>query len=204
VRQGYNNIRIKRADRHKAAFKTEFGIFMLNVMFFGLTNSPTTFQHMMDSIFQRTIDKHHLLGTEILVYMDDILIASSSGITGHCAAVHDILAVLEEHDLYLKPEKCVWEAASIDYLGLILEKGVTRMDLTKVEGVRNWATPSTKKHVCSFLGFCNFYRAFIRGFAKLAKPLNNLTKKDAPWVWGNDKQNTFDTLKCHITEEPIL
>jgi hypothetical protein len=78
------------------------------------------------------------------------------------------------------------------------------MDPTKVEGVRNWATPSTKKHVRSFLGFCNFYRAFIRGFAKLAKPLNNLTKKDAPWVWGNDEQNTFDTLKHRITEEPIL
>jgi hypothetical protein len=204
VRQGYNNIRIRKEDWHKAAFKTEFGIFVPNVMFFGLTNSPATFQRMMDSIFQRTIDKHHLLGTEILVYMDDILIASSSGMAGHRTAVHDVLAVLEEHDLYLKPEKCVWEANSVDYLGLILEEGVTCMDPTKVEGVRNWATPTTKKHVCSFLGFCNFYCAFIRGFAKLAKPLNNLTKKDAPWVWGDDEQTAFDTLKRRITEEPIL
>jgi hypothetical protein len=204
VRQGYNNICIRREDCHKAAFKTEFSIFVPNVMFFGLTNSPATFQHMMDSIFQCTIDKHHLLRTEILIYMDDILIASSSGLTGHCAAVHNVLGVLEEHDLYLKPEKCVWEADSVDYLGLILEKGVTCMDPTKVEGVRNWATPSTRKHVRSFLGFCNFYHAFIRGFAKLAKPLNNLTKKDAPWVWGTDEQNAFDTLKHCITEEPIL
>jgi hypothetical protein len=204
VCQGYNNIRIRWEDRHKAAFKTEFGIFVPNIMFFGLTNSPATFQRMMDSIFQHTIDKHHLLGTEILVYMDDILIASSSGLAGHRAAVHDVLAVLEEHDLYLKPKKCVWEADSVDYLGLILEKGVTRMDPTKVKGVQNWATPSTKKHVRSFLGFCNFYCAFIRGFAKLAKPLNNLTKKDAPWTWGDGEQNTFDTLKHRITEEPIL
>jgi hypothetical protein len=184
VCQGYNNIRIRCEDCHKAAFKTEFGIFIPNIMFFGLTNSPATFQRMMDSIFQRTINKHHLLSTEILVYMDDILIASSSGLAGHHAAVHDVLAVLEEHDLYLKPKKCIWEADSIDYLGLILEEGVTRMDLTKVEGVRNWATLTTKKHIRSFLGFCNFYCAFIRGFAKLAKPLNNLTKKEAPWVWG--------------------
>jgi hypothetical protein len=70
-------------------------------MFFGLTNSPTTFQRMMDSIFQRTIDKHHLLGTEILVYMDDILIASLSVLAGHRATVHDVLAVLEEHDCYV-------------------------------------------------------------------------------------------------------
>jgi hypothetical protein len=134
-------------------------------MFFSLTNSPATFQRMMDSIFQRTIDKHCLLGTEILVYMDDILIASLSGLVGHRTAVHDILAVLEEHDLYLKLEKCMWEADSVDYLGLILENGVTCMDPTKVEGVWNWVTPSTKKHVRSFLGFCNFYRVFIRGFA---------------------------------------
>jgi hypothetical protein len=204
VRQGYNNIRIKKADRHKAAFKTKFGLFVPNVMFFGLTNSPTTFQCMMDQIFQWTIDKHHLLSTEILVYMDNILIASLSGIEGHCAAVHDIPTVLEEHDLYLKPKKCVWEADRIDYLGLILEKGVTRMDPTKVEGVRNWATLTTRKHIHSFLGFCNFYCAFIRGFAKLTKPLNNLTKKEAPWHWGNDEQNTFDTLKQRIMEEPIL
>jgi hypothetical protein len=144
VHQGYNNIRIRKEDRHKAAFKTEFGIFVLNVMFFSLTNLPATFQRMMDSIFQPTIDKHHLLSTEILVYMDDILIASSSGINSHRAAVHHVLAVLEEHDLYLKLEKCVWEADSIDYLGLILEKGVTRMDPTKVEGIRNWATRPPK------------------------------------------------------------
>jgi hypothetical protein len=79
----------------------EFSIFVPNVMFFGLTNSPATFQCMMDSIFQRTIDKHHLLGTEILVNMDDILIASSSGIAGHRTAVHDVLAILEEHDCYV-------------------------------------------------------------------------------------------------------
>jgi hypothetical protein len=72
VCQGYNNIRIRKEDRHKAAFKTEFGIFVPNIMFFGLTNSPATFQRMMDSIFQPVIDKHHLLGTEILVYMDNI------------------------------------------------------------------------------------------------------------------------------------
>jgi hypothetical protein len=156
VHQGYNNIRIRREDRHKAAFKTEFGIFVPNIMFFGLTNSPAMFQRMMDSIFQCTIDKHHLLGTEILIYMDDILIASSSGMAGHRAVVHDVLAVLEEHNLYLKPEKYMWEADSVDYLGLILEKGVTRMDPTKVEGVRNWATRPPKSMSALFWASVTF------------------------------------------------
>jgi hypothetical protein len=75
IRWGYNNVRIKEGDQHKAAFKTEFGLFKLMVMFFGLTNSPATFQRMMDTIFADIKEKHALLGTSIQVYMDDIMIA---------------------------------------------------------------------------------------------------------------------------------
>jgi hypothetical protein len=86
IRRGYNNIRIKEGDQHKAAFKTEFGLFEPMVMFFGLTNSPATFQQMMDTIFADIKEKHALLGTSIQVYMDDIMIALSSGLAGCCAA----------------------------------------------------------------------------------------------------------------------
>ena len=135
--------------------------------------------------------------------MDDILIASSSP-KGHQAAVHDILDILEEHDLFLKPEKCVWEADRVDYLGLILEKGVACMDPVKINGIRNWQVPTTIKEVCSFLGFCNFYCAFIKGFSAIARPLNNLTCKDTPWTWEKEEQYAFNTLKHRITEDPIL
>ena len=165
--QGYNNIHIKEEDKHKATFKTEFGVYVPNIMFFRLTNSPATFQRMMDTIFRAVKDKHQPLGTKILVYMDNILIASSLP-EGHWAAVHDVLDILEEHNLFLKPEKCVWEADHVDYLGLILEKGVVRMDPVKVNSVRDWQVPSTVKEVRSFLGFCNFYCAFIKGFSAVA------------------------------------
>ena len=85
---------------------------------------------MMDTIFQTVKDKHHALSTKILVYMDNILIASSSP-KAHQAAVHDVLDVFETHDLFLKPEKCIWKADCVNYLGLILEKGVARMDPSK-------------------------------------------------------------------------
>jgi hypothetical protein len=94
IRWGYNNIRIKEGDQHKAAFKTEFGLFEPMVMFFGLTNSPATFQRMMDTIFAPLKAKHALLGTSIQVYMDDILIASSAGLDGHQNAIHDVLDLL--------------------------------------------------------------------------------------------------------------
>src|SRR6266404_3391275 len=157
VRWGYNNIRIKAGDEEKGAFKTKYGLFEPLVMFFGLTNSPSTFQTMMNHIFRDLHVKHLQEGTRIIVYMDDILIATSSSLAAHEYAVHDVLRRLEEHDLYLKPEKCVWETTSVDYLGVILEKGVTCMDPIKISGIANWPIPKTVKDVCLFLGFCNFY-----------------------------------------------
>jgi len=127
--------------------------------------------------------------------MDDILIATSSTLADHEHMVHDVLQRLEEHDLYLKPEKCVWETSSVDYLGVILEKGVTHMDPVKISGIADWPIPKTVKDVRSFLGFCNFYRAFIQGFANIACPLNQLTRKDIKWTWGTAEQQAFDDLR---------
>jgi hypothetical protein len=93
----------------------------------------------------------------------------------HIDAVRDVLRVAEQHDLYFKLSKCTFHASSIDYLGVIIEKGMTRMDPVKIAGIKNWPTPIKVKDVRSFLGFCNFYRPFIRGFAHLARPLNELT-----------------------------
>jgi ribonuclease HI len=210
VCQGYNNICIKEGDEHKATFKTRRGLFEPTVMYFGLCNSPAMFQAFMNDIYQPIITKHNLLGTAIRVYMDDITVATKVSLSpsqshaAHVAAVTDILKVALEHDLYFKPEKCVFHAPSINYLGVILEKGVTRMDPVKISGIKDWPTPKTVKDVRSFLGFCNFYRPFIRGFATVARPLNELTRKDAPWMWTDRQQQAFTTLKHRVTSEPIL
>jgi hypothetical protein len=156
IRQGYNNIRIKEGDEHKAAFKTRRGLFEPTVMYFGLCNLPATFQAFMNDIYRPTITKHDLLGTAIHVYMDDIAIATkvslspSQSYTVHVAAVSNVLWVALEHDLYFKLEKCVFHAPSIDYLGVILEKGVTRMDPVKISGIKDWPTPKTVRdcHRC--------------------------------------------------------
>ena len=122
----------------------------------------------------------------------------------HQQATHELLEILALNELYLKPEKCVWEQPRVDYLGLILEEGVTRMDPAKVAGIANWPTPKSVKQVQSFLGFCNFYRPFIYQFSHIAKPLNELTKKDTPWSWGTRQQDAFETLRKWITSEPVL
>ena len=180
------------------------GLYEPTVMFFGLTNSPATFQTMMNHIFCPVIAKHELLSTSIRVYMDDIAIATHTNNDDHTAAVTDVLALAAEHNLYFKLEKCLFHIPSIDYLRVILEKGVTHMDLVKIAGIKNWPTPKKVKDICSFLGFCNFYHAFIKGFSSIARPLNALTKKDQTWTWTEEHQKAFNTLKAQVTSKPIL
>jgi hypothetical protein len=142
--------------------------------------------------------------------MDDIAVATTTPLlsslmhAAHVATVTNVLKVALEHDLYFKPEKCTFHAPSIDYLGVIHEKGVTRMDPVKNSGITDWPTPKSVKEVRSFLGFCNFYCPFIRGFASVARPLNELTRKDATWTWNDRQQQAFTTLKHRVTSEPIL
>jgi len=120
---------------------------------------------MMNYIFQDIIMKHELLGTTICVYMDNIGIATQTNITGHITAVHNVLQVAKDHDLYFKPKKCTFHVPSMDYLGVILEKGVTHMDPVKIAGIDNWPTPKNLTQLHSSLGFFNFYHPFIKGFA---------------------------------------
>ena len=136
--------------------------------------------------------------------MDDIAIATKDLSLPHEAAVSDVLQVAKDNSLFFKLSKSVFHASAIDYLGVILEKGKTRMDLVKVSGVHDWPTPKCVKDVRSFHRFSNSYRAFIAGFSRIALPLNALTKKGQPFVWTAAAQQAFDTLKQKVTEEPVL
>jgi Reverse transcriptase (RNA-dependent DNA polymerase) len=152
VRWGYNNIRIREGDEWKAAFKTNRGLFEPTVMFFGMTNSPATFQSMMDHTFEDMI-----MAKQVIIYMDDILIyADNQEELKKCTKA--VLKRLEENDLYLKPKKCEFNRTRIEYLGMIVEEGRLAMDPIKLGGIRDWPTLTTVKQVRSFLGFGNFYR----------------------------------------------
>ena len=198
VRWGYNNVRMKEGDEWKAAFRTNRGLFEPLVMFFGLTNSPATFQTMMNDLFKEVIDEGC-----VVIYMDDILVFTES-LEEHHRIVKRVLEVLAKNKLYLKAEKCSFEQTQVEYLGLIISAGKIEMDPVKVEGVSTWPTPSNVKEVQSFLGFVNFYRRFIKDFSDIAKPLHDLTRKDSAWAWNDACQNAFDSLKNAITSSPIL
>jgi hypothetical protein len=168
------------------------------VMGFGMTNSPATFQSLMNSVFADLI----AIGV-IAVYMDDILIYTST-LDEHRKIVCEVLQRLQDHDLYLKPEKCEFEKQEIEYLGMIIRPGEVCMDPGKVSAVRDWPTPTTLRDVRAFIGFSNFYRRFIKDFSSIARPLHDLTKKDVPWQWHMEQQHAFNTLKEKFCQEPIL
>jgi hypothetical protein len=120
-------------------------------MYFSLTNSPATFQMMMNKIFQDLITEG-----VVSVYLDDILIFANS-MEEHRRITRLVLDCIRKHKLYLQPEKCEFEQTRIEYLGIIISHNKVEMDLVKIAGVVDWPTPSNKKEVQSFVGFVNFY-----------------------------------------------
>jgi len=196
---GYNNVHIKKGDKWKAAFITNEGLYEPTVMFFGMTNSPATFQAMMNAIFEDKIQEGWLT-----VYMDDMLIATPDDPVFHKKCIHKILDKLEKHDLYLKPEKCMFTQKCIEFLGVILENNTIQMDPTKIKGIAEWPYPRNPTDVRSFLGFTGFYRYFIPNYSHVAQPLLDLTKKVTPWIWTEAQTKAFETLKMLMCSKPIL
>ena len=128
-------------------------------MFFGLTNSPATFQTMMNTIFASEMVEGWLT-----IYMDDMAIYTKprSGETEgqhrerHRQKVSKVLSILQHHNLFLKPEKCIFEQPSIDFLGIVVNQGEVRMDESKVAKVQEWPAPTNITEVRKFLGFTGY------------------------------------------------
>jgi hypothetical protein len=173
---GYNNVHIKEGDEWKAAFVCHRGSFEPVVMYFGLCNSPATFQTMMNEIFSDMADV-------MVIYIDDLMIyTKTDDIQEHERLVKKVLKRLEEHDLFAKPEKCTFGVKEVEFLGMIVSREGIKMDDSKIKAIREWPTPKTVRGVTSFLELANFYRRFIEGYAQVARPLNDLTKKNTPFA----------------------
>jgi len=171
----FNNVRIKPGDEWKAAFCTNRGLFEPLIMFFRMTNSPTTFQTMMNDIF-RTVIVERI----VVVYLDDILIFTKTE-EEHERAVQRVLEILTEHKLFLHLEKCEFHRKQIEYLELVISENKIAMDPVKVTGVREWPIPENRTDVQAFIGFVNFYCRFIQDFSTIARPLFDLTRSDQAW-----------------------
>jgi hypothetical protein len=198
VRWGFNNVRISEGDEWKAMFITNRGLFEPLVMYFSMCNALATFQQMMDILFQKV-----LTSRRVFVYIDDVLIAGDD-LEELRYWTREVLTIMRESHLSCKPIKCQFEQWSIKYLEMIIGYGQTAINPKKAEAIVEWPTPWNLKDVQSFLGMCNFWQKFIRGFSMITRPLNDLVKKGVPFEWTEERQAVFTTLKHVITTAPVL
>ncbi len=193
---GYN-VRIKTGDEWKVAFRTNRGLYKPTVMFFRLTNSPATFQWMMNDIF-----KDLIASGKVTIYLDDILIMSKTK-EEHRQITREVLKTLRKHKLFLKAEKCKFKVLETEYLDVIISEGSIHMDLVKIRGILDWPVPTKNKELQSFLGFTNFYQHFIKNYSKIVKPITQLTGNEA-WKWGKTQQEAFEQFKKQLAEDVVL
>ena len=151
LRWGYNNIRIKKGDEWKVAFTTPEGFFESTVIFFGLTNSPATFQAMMNELLRDLIN----MG-KVVSFINNVIVGMETE-EGHDELVAEVIRMLEENDLYMKLEKCKWKVREVRFLGVVIELDGIKMEKMKMKGVLEWPTPKCVKDMQKFLGLVNYY-----------------------------------------------
>ena len=148
------------------------GSFELIVMFFGMTNSPATFQAMMNEIMRDMINEG-----KVTAFVDDVLVGTETE-EEYDEIVEEVLRRLEENNLYVKLKKYTWKVRKIGFLGVVIGPNGIEIEREKVNGVLSWLEPKNVKDVRKFLGLANYYQRFIKDFAQVARPINTLMRKD--------------------------
>ena len=197
---GYHQVPMTRRAQEKSAFITPHmspSHWEYKYMPFGLTGAPATFQRLVDTM---------LRGVQydcVLAYLDDIIVIGED--VSECRRnLAGVLERIRKANLKLKPSKCELFKTEISYLGHIVSANGVATDPKKIRAVQEWAVPLYVTDVRGFLGFCNYYRRFIKDYTSLARPLNGLTCKDSDRVWRAHHTKAFKALKEALTAAPLL
>jgi hypothetical protein len=197
LRSGYHQIKIRPCDIRKKAFSTRYSLYEYLVMSFGLTNAPSYFIYLMNSVFMMELDKF------VVVFIDDILIYSKNE-KEHAEHLRIVLQCLRDHKLYAKFSKCEFWLDRVKFLGHTISKKGISVDPSKVQEVMDWKPPKTVHQIRSFLGLAGYYRCFILDFSRIAKPMTELLKKGVTFVWSEDCEKSFHTSRQHLTTALVL
>ncbi|CAG2246897.1 unnamed protein product [Mytilus edulis] len=193
----YYQMPMDEDSKHKTAFVTHDNLYQFKRMPYGLNNACQSFQSLMTQVLRGLTWKH------CLVYVDDVIIWSEN-FESHLQHLDLIFKRLKEANLKLRPNKCDFAKSEILYLGHIISKEGIKVDSSKTNAVETFPIPNNQHDVRSFLGLCNYYRKFVKGYAKIASPLNRLLTKDTPFKWTTDCQDAFKKLKEALTSTPVL
>lgn len=195
--QGYHQMRVKENYIPKTAFRTRYGHYEFKVMPFGLTSAPASFQCIMNNVLRDYLDDF------VIVYLEDILVCSKT-MEEHERHLRKVLDILKENKLYAKVNKCELLKNEVEYLGHIVERNGIRMDPKRIQAILEWPPPKEISELRSFLGLSNYYRRFIKNYAKMTAPLTNLLRKDIRYIWTKKHQESFEKQKRMLTSAPVL
>lgn len=202
LKSGYHQLRLRESDIPFTGFITPLGHFEWLVTPFGEKNSPASFAQMMSQLVLPDI--LHLF---VLVFQDDILIASNS-VEEHASHVQQVLERLSAHRLWINPEKCQWAVREVDFLGhhlrVTADGTVIEPCQSKIDAVVQWPCPTNRAELGAFLGLANFYRSFVNGFSDISAPLTSLSTPKKPFVWLSEHQDAFVELKRALSSAPAL
>lgn len=173
LKSGYYQIEVDEVDKPKTAFVCPLGFWEFNRMPQGVTNAPSTFQRLMEKCMGDMNLK------EVVVFLDDLIVFSKT-LEDHEARLTKVLNHLKEYGLKLSPEKCRFFQSSVRYLGHVVSEQGVETDPEKIAALKTWPVPQHLKELKAFLGFCGYYRKFIKGYSSIMKPLNDLTSGYPP------------------------
>nr|GEX64940.1 putative reverse transcriptase domain-containing protein [Tanacetum cinerariifolium] len=197
LRSGYHQLRVWEEDVSKMAFRTQYGHYEFQVMQFGLTNALAVFMDLMNRVYKPYLDKF------VIVFIDDILIYLKNN-KEHEEHLRTILKLLKKEELYAKFSKCEFWIPKVQFLGHVINNEGIHVDLAKIESIKDWVSPKSPTEIRQFLGLAGYYRRFIVGFSKIAKPMTKLTQKKIKFKWGDKKEAAFQLLKQKLCSAPIL
>lgn len=183
-------------SRPKTAFNIPGrGMWQFKVVPFGLTTSAQAMQRLMDYLFNEEGE---------FIYIDDIIIVSKT-FSDHIQALNRVFNKLKNAGLTVNIEKCNFCRPSLKYLGYVVDRYGLRTDIEKISCIANYDLPTNLKELRRFIGMTSYYRRFIKSFAHIAAPLNDLTKSKSKIIKWNDKAiEAFDNLKTAMIQAPVL
>ena len=168
MKSGYHQVEIEEEHKPRTAFTVgPLGFWEMNYLAFGLCNAPSTYQMIMEECLG---DLNHKI---CLIYLDDLIIFSKT-VEEHFERLEQVFQKIKEHNLKFTPKKCKFFQEKVRYVGHIVSEARIEADPAKTEKVLNWPTPKNSDEVRQFLGFAGYYRKFVPGFSKIARPLNDL------------------------------
>ena len=197
---GYHQVPMTRRAQEKSAFITPQmspSHWEYLYMPFGLTGAPATFQRLVDTMLRGIQYKN------VLAYIDDIIVIGQT-VEECCGNLAEVLDRIRRARLKLKPQKCELFKTQITYLGHVVSAEGVQTDEKKVRAVAEWAVPVYVTDIRGFLGFCNYYRRYIKDYITLTRPLNKLLCKDVKLVWTAEQTRAFKQLKAALSSAPLL